>query len=207
MEILPVMDREHESSTHSGSEGEDKPVFVGEESDDRSSPEKDLAAATTIAVLSLLAMFLATQLRAPDSIFTAPGLLPLFTGFTLLLMAVGLGIKAMREGGARVFQGPWKGIRNYCANEETRRVLLLIGIIIVYVILVDRVTFDLRVPTGVFDLRFSSYELLSIVVLTLILRLFWRSTLLRCFLVSGLWIIALASVFRYGFHILLPGSG
>jgi hypothetical protein len=207
MEVSPVMDREHESPTHNSSEGEDKPVFVGEESDARSSPGKDLAAATTIAVLSLLAMFLAMRLRVPKSVFTAPGLLPFFTGFTLLLMAVGLGIKAMREGGARVVQGPWRGLRNYGANEENRRVLLLIGIIIVYVILVDRVTFDLEVPTGVFDLRFSSYELISIVVLTLILRLFWRSTFLRCFLVSCLWVIALASVFRYGFHILLPGSG
>lgn len=92
-------------------------------------------------------------------------------------------------------------------TEETRRVLLLLVIIIAYVVLVDRITFDLRLPIGGFDLRLSSYECISIVALTLILRYFWRGTFLRCGLIALVWIIALASVFRYGFHILLPGSG
>ena len=153
-------------------------------------------------------MFLAIRLQVPDSLFTAPGLLPFLTGLTLLLMALGLGIKAVRQGGAAAIrQRPYQGMRTYIADEENHRALLLVGIIVVYVILIELLAFDLRLPTPVFVIRFSSYELVSIVALTLILKLFWRGTVPRCFLVSAVWVIALASVFRYGFHILLPGSG
>ena len=62
-------------------------------------------------------------------------------------------------------------------------------------------------PTKFFVFSISSYELISIITLTLVLRIFWRAALVRCLLVSAFWIIALASVFRYGFHILLPGLG
>jgi hypothetical protein len=89
----------------------------------------------------------------------------------------------------------------------TMAMVLLIGIIILYVIVTQQIAFDLRFPTKFFAFSFSSYELISIITLTLILRIFWRATLVRCLLVSVFWIIALASVFRYAFHILLPGLG
>lgn len=180
----------------------------GEEEGGRSNPGKDLIASAVIAVLSLLTMLLALRLPAPGGVSTAPGLLPFVTGLTLFMMAVGLGVQAMRTRHAsnrlqQVKKNVWRAI----LAEETRRVLLLLAIIIAYVVLVDRITFDLRLPIGGFDLRLSSYECISIVALTLILKYFWRGTFLRCGLIALVWIIALASVFRYGFHILLPGSG
>ena len=129
-------------------------------------------------------------------------------GKRLLIMAGGLGLRSVRAGGAKSLQrGAGKLVRDYFADIENWRTLLLIGIIILYVIVTQQIAFDLRFPTKFFVFNFSSYELISIITLTLILRIFWRATLVRCLLVSTFWTIALASVFRYGFHILLPGLG
>jgi hypothetical protein len=198
---------------------ENSPVTPGNEakgssadkagSDKRSTPRKDLAASAVIAAFALFVMLLALRMPNPGKVvFTAPGLLPFITGLTLLIMAVGLGIRSIRAGGVRgLLQKPEKGVRDYFADIENLRTLLLIGIIIVYVMVTEQITFDLRLPAGLFVFYFSSYELISIVTLTLILRIFWRETLLRCLLVSALWTIALASAFRYAFRILLPGGG
>jgi hypothetical protein len=68
------------------------------------------------------------------------------------------------------------------------------------------VTFDLRFPTPLFAIHFSSYEAVSIPVLTAVLNIFWREPPWRCLVVASIFVIALASVFRYGFHLLLPGA-
>ena len=177
--------------------------------DKRSTPARDLAASAVIAAFAIFVMLLALRMPNPGKVvFTAPGLLPFITGFTLLIMAVGLGIRSIRAGGARdLLQRRDKGVRDYFADIENLRTLLLIGIIIIYVIVTQYITFDLRLPTDFFVFYFSSYELISIITLTLILRIFWRAALVRCVLVSAFWTIALASVFRYAFHILLPGGG
>jgi len=176
--------------------------------DKRSTPGKDLAASAVIAVFSVFVMLLALRMPNPGTVYTHPGLLPFLTGLALLIMAAGLGIRSVRVGGVKaLLQGPGKSVRAYFADIENWRTLLVIGIIILYVIVTQQITFDLRIPTKFFVFNFSSYELISIITLTLILRIFWRATLVRCLLVSALWIIALASVFRYGFHILLPGLG
>ncbi len=63
-----------------------------------------------------------------------------------------------------------------------------------------------RYPTRLFVIWFSSYEAVSISILAVVLRIFWRALPWRCALVAVVFVIALASVFRYGFHILLPGA-
>lgn len=179
-----------------------------ESTDKRSTPGKDLAASAVIAAFALLVMIVALRMPNPGTLFTAPGLLPFLTGLALLIMAAGLGIRSMGAGGVKaLLQGPGQVVRGYFEDIENWRTLLLIGIIIVYVIVTQQIAFDLRFPTKFFVFNFSSYELISIITLTLVLRIFWRATLVRCLLVSACWIIALASVFRYGFHILLPGLG
>ena len=176
--------------------------------DNRTNPRKDLIASAAIAAFALIVMFLALRMPNPGTPFTAPGLLPFFTGLALLIMAVGLGIRSVSAGGVKgLLQGRGKALQGYFSDVENLRALLLIGIIVLYVILVKLIAFDLRLPTPIFVFQFSSYELISIITLTLILKIFWRATWLRCFLVSAFWIVALASVFRYGFHILLPGLG
>lgn len=185
---------------------DEKAVFTGEENvGERSTPKKDLTAALFLAVLSFVAMYYAWQLKVPDSLFTAPGLLPFLTGLTLLVMAFGLGFKAARQGAALgFFEGNGAVVIDYFQDIENRRTLLLTAIIFVWVVIVGQITFDLRLPTPIHVFHFSSYEAISIPMLTLILRIFWRATWARCSLVSIIAIIALATAFRDGFKILLP---
>ena len=194
------------SEENSGTEPPGK--FAGEEEvDEWASPQKNLAATAVIALISIAAIVLAVDLPRPDNILTAAGLLPVLTGVSLLAMAGALGFMAIRDG--RLKQAPlWGGnvFGQTFENEESRRVLMLVGIVFIYIVLLDLITFDLRFPTPFYTFRFSTYECVSIPVIALILRIFWRATVLRCSIVSLVTILFLATVFRDGFKILLPGA-
>ena len=172
------------------------------------SPRQDLIAAIAIGAFALLAMVLALAMPNPGSPPTAPGLLPFLTGLSLLAMAVALAVGALRQGaGLRSLRRPRSEVTKDGADPETRRTLLLIAIICVSVVLVDLVNFDWRLPTPVFEFRFSSFELVSIPFLVTVLRIFWRQGLGRCLLVAAPTVMVLAAIFQHGFKILLPGSG
>ena len=75
------------------------PQPLGEEElVERSTPNKDLASAVVVAVVAVLTLVFSFRLDVPGSFYTAPGLLPFITGFTLLLMALTLGVRAIRAG-------------------------------------------------------------------------------------------------------------
>ncbi len=182
--------------------------FAGEEEiSGRATPGKDLGSACVIGTLAIAAMVMSLRLDVPGSVSTAPGLLPFVTSLTLLLMAVILGVKAVQAGGARDFAGGFRrAAGTYLSSSEGRRCLLLIAIIVAYVLLVGIINFDLRLPTPVFVFRLSSYEVISIVVITSIMKLFWKASLPRCFLVSLVTIELMATIFRYAFGIIMPES-
>ena len=186
---------------------EDETGYTCEKGDGvRSTPGKDLMAASAIGVISIFVMLLAARMPKPTGIYTHPGLLPFLTGLSLLAMAVGLAVRAIRMGGAKSPRATFsRSVRIYFSDIENHRTLLLIGLIVGYVVLIDLIPFELSLPTGFFVFQISSFELLSIVMLTLILKIFWRAALVRCLLISAGWIIALASAFRYAFYILMPG--
>jgi len=186
----------------------EKAHFVGEEDiGERSTPAKDLGAAVAVGIFAIAAMVLGSRLPVPNKIITAPGLLPVLTGLTLLGMAVGLGFRALRFGGQNAFAERFRGaVAHFLSDEENWRTALLFAIVFVYVLVVLNFGFTLRYPIAGLTFHFSSFELYSILVLTLIFKVFWRARLLYCVLVAAGWSIALASVFRSGFHILLPGA-
>jgi len=188
--------------------GNDKVKFVGEEDNDENTPlEMDLAAAIIIGLFSLIGLYLALQLEVPDTIFTAPGLFPIFTATGLLLMSMGLAVKALRNGANTGLSIPFRLLYRFFNDHENLRCAQLIIIVAAYILAVDWFGFDIRIPTGFIVLRFSSYELFSIVALTWIFRLFWKVDWVYCFAVAAAWSLLLATVFRFGFRILLPGSG
>lgn len=178
--------------------------FVGEEGEDtRSTPRKDLIAAVVIGAVAILAIVLALRMPVQESIFSAPGLLPFVVGISLLAMSIGLGLRAIRRGAiSKSDTRPTFML----SSSETIAVPFLIGTIAIYIVALDLFTFDLRMPTPFFVFRFSSYELLSILMLLVLLKVFWRAALWKCLAVSVVWITFLAAIFRYGFQILLPGS-
>jgi hypothetical protein len=186
----------------------DKVKFVGEEDNDgTTNPEMDLAAAVAIALFSLIGLYLAFKLDIPDTIFTAPGLFPVFAASGLFAMAIGLAIKALNAGATTNVRPYFRQLSSFFHDEENARCGQLIAIIAAYILAVDWLGFDIRIPTGLFVIRFSSFELFSIIALTLIFKMFWKVSWGKCILVAVGWSLILATVFRFGFRILLPGSG
>lgn len=182
--------------------------FTGEEGgDERSTPRKDLGAAVVIGALAIAAMVLSVRLEVPTSIYTAPGLFPFLTGLSLLAMAIGLGAGALRRGGAQnFFAATIAAARTYLARQDSQRTLLLMAVMTAYVLICGAVSFDLRLPTSFFVFQFSSWEAVSIPILVGVLRFFWRGPWWKCALYGALMVFALAAIFRYAFHILLPAA-
>ncbi len=187
--------------------GEGSGLIGEEEVAEPVTAQQNLIAAVIIGAVAFLAMVMALMLPVPQDFYTAPGLLPFIVGISLLFMALALGARAIRDGGATNLFGEAGGMGVWLRDEERRRTLLLLAIIAAYIVLIDLLPFEIRQPIGGFELRFSGYELFSIAALSLILRIFWRRPLPHCLGVSFGMVMLLASIFRYGFRILLPGLG
>jgi len=191
-------------------DGPDELELSGEEDvAGSSSPGKDLGSAIVVGLLAIAAMVFSIRLDVPGALYTAPGLLPFITGLTLFMMAVVLGTRAVRAGGTsgslrKFTAGAVNAATDYLNDEEGRRTLLLVSIVTAYVLLVAFINFDLRFPTPIFTFQLSSYEVISVVMITWILRLFWKASSLRCFVVALVTIEVLVTIFRYGFGILMP---
>ena len=184
------------------------PQPLGEEElVERSTPNKDLASAVVVAVVAVLTLVFSFRLDVPGSFYTAPGLLPFITGFTLLLMALTLGVRAIRAGAKMSVAGllgiSSKMIRGFLSAKNWRRPILT-ALVVTYVLLVAFINFELRLPTPLFVLQISSYEVISVIMVTWVSRIFWGASLLRCFMTTLITVEALAFVFRYGFGILMP---
>jgi hypothetical protein len=187
--------------------GSQEPLGFRDEEDTsaETTPRKDLISAVVIAVLAVAVMFMSVRLDSPDRLFTAPGLLPFVIALALLVMAGALGWRAVSDGAARgFFAALAAGVRDRGFSGEDRRGALLAGLMLAYVLLVAALSFELRISTEFMDFVFSGYELISILITTTILRLFWRSSLLRCLLVAVISVEVLAFAFRYGFNMIMP---
>jgi hypothetical protein len=185
--------------------------LLSEEGGDAATPGRDLAAASVVGVVAILAVILGLLMPNPEkNIFTAPGFMPILTGLSLLAMAIGLGAGALkRGGGSELNLSPAELLGRYFADYENQWALILMGLVVVYIVLLDWVTFIITVPLviGGFRLGFSSFEAVTIPMLAIALRIFWPKSFLQCFIVAAISTLVLAAAFRYGFRIPLPGSG
>ena len=98
---------------------------------------------------------------------------------------------------------PWP---SKSAALEARRTALLMALVTAYVLLVGLINFEFGLQLGFFTARVSSFEVFSVVMVTWILKLFWRAHPARCLLVALLSVEILASIFRYGFGIPMPAG-
>lgn len=188
-----------------GQVAEPQPVVLHaeEETVGEPTPLKDLTSAILIAVFSLTVMVASMQLEVPETRFTAPGLLPFMTGLALLGMSLALALRAVHAGALQhVGAGLAAAFGAYCGSTEERRAWLLAGLVLVYVVLVAQLSFELPVPLIAYAL--STYEVISVLVITLILKIFWQASVLRCFLVALIGVEMLALAFRFGFNMIMP---
>lgn len=179
------------------------------EKPDRASPVSDLAAALVIGVFAALAVVFSIRLDVPGSIYTAPGLFPVIIGSTLFAMAAVLGWRAIQAGAK--FSAPssrralrWVTVTS--ATGEARRTAQLMALVTAYVLLVGLVNFEFALPLGFFTARISSYEVISVIMVAWILRLFWKAHPARCLVVALVSVEVLAAIFRYGFAIPMPAG-
>ena len=177
-------------------------------------PNRDLAAAIVIGLLAALAVVFSVRLDVPGSIYTAPGLFPLITGSTLFAMAAVLGWRAIRAGATIGELGGIAALprrladvfRTSGATGEARRTGLLMAMVTAYVLLVGLVNFEFSLPLGFATARISSYEVISVIMVGWILRLFWQAHPARCLIVALIAVEALAMIFRFGFGIPMPAG-
>ena len=184
---------------------------VGGEGPDRAAAGKDLGAALVIAIFAALTVVFSIRLDVPGSISTAPGLFPVIIGSALFAMAAVLGWRAIRAGAALgAFGGlprRWaNAVRELGSTGESARTALLMAMVIAYVLLVGLINFEFSLPLGIFTARISSYEVISVIMVAWILRLFWQAHPARCLIVALVSVEVLASIFRYGFGIPMPAG-
>lgn len=165
-------------------------------------PAQDLVAAAFLILLSLWVMIESLRLENPGSLVTAPGLLPFLTAGSLAAMAVWLGLMALKRFRTGADTAPGRSQD----SPETRRTLVLFGLIGAYLASLELIRFDYVVPVGGIRLGFGAFEALTIIALCIILSIYWKRALWACLTVSVVWSLALAGVFRYVFTIPLPGS-
>lgn len=179
----------------------EKTQFSGEdENAGFASPVQDLIAAGFLILLSLWIMVESVRLENPGSLSTAPGLLPFLTAGSLVIMALGLGLMALKRHRAGETQAPPEDA------PELMRTLMLFAMIGAYLGCLQLVSFEYHLQVGTIRLGYGAFEVLTIVVLTVLLANFWRQALWACLLISFVWVTFLAGVFRYVFTIPLPGS-
>ncbi len=164
------------------------------------SPVQDLVAAGFLVLLSLWVMVESVRLENPGSLVTSPGLLPFLTAGSLAVMALWLGVMALKRKRKDAETVPPE------SSPEMRRTLILFALIGAYLASLELVRFDYVVPVAGVRIGFGAFEALTIIALCVILSIYWRRALWACLTVSVVWTVFLAGVFRYVFTIPLPGS-
>lgn len=177
----------------------DKHYISEDESAGYASPALDILAAVALSILSVWIMVESMALKLPADVTTAPGLLPFTAAAMLLIMAIVLGVSALR----RQRLAPVSISQDI--PEDLPRVGLLIGVLIAYVAALEVLTFSREVSLGIIELQITAFEPVSIVILTTILRIFWTSRLWACLLVAVVWILVLSITFQKLMTIPMPG--
>jgi hypothetical protein len=180
---------------------------TGDFSEVRPGSGKDFVSALVLAALAAFALIEALRFDSPEGWTTAPGLLPFAVGCLLLAMSASLAVGAWRAGAARGLGAACRSMRARGLQDlELRRTIVVALAMCVYVLLVGLVDFDWRLPTPLFDLHFSSYELVSVAVVTFLLAGFWTGSWLQCGLIGFFGVESVAWIFRYGFAIVMPAA-
>lgn len=162
-------------------------------------PVMDLAAAAVIAVVALFIAIESLRLPVPSGIFTAPGLLPFLTSASLLVMALLLGSSGLQR--RRTMP---RALDRFEIPDDFRRALVLGGIVILYVLGLQVIPVDASFNIGPLHFVIGAFEAVSLIVITGLLKLYWRAPLWACFAVTVGWTAFLSIVFRMLFKTPLP---
>lgn len=176
--------------------------FRGEdESAGASHPVLDLIAGVFLIALGLFFVAMSVALPIPGGISTAPGLLPLLTGASLAVMAAFLAFSALRR---RRAAAPLEFTSIVTTLESQRRIVLIVCIA-VYIGALDALSFEKYVNIAGHAVPMGSFEPITVVALTTMLRFFWTRNVVHCLAVAVTWTLCLSLAFRGLFNIPMPG--
>lgn len=176
--------------------------FAGEEEGaGYAAPSVDLFAAVLLILLSGWYSWEAWGFRMPGGWRTAPGLVPLFAGLSLMAMALVLGLTAWRRRGQTA---PAPAV-DAATQGDALRTVMLIGVLFVYLLAMGSITFGLRGYVGGVYLVVGAFEITTILCLSALMRLFWNGPLWIIASVAIGWTAFLSVTFRNIFQISLPG--
>ncbi len=163
---------------------------------------KDLMSSLLLSIFSIIVMVLSLNLDVPGSLYTAPGLLPFVASLALLILSILLAIKTIKSKASFKTR---KLNLDLATTQENKRTLLLLALISIYIFTVGFTRFEFIIPMVFFDYRLSSFQIISTIMITVIVKIFWDKKILRCFSIVFIVVESLSAIFRYGFGILMPG--
>lgn len=179
---------------------EDEPHVISEDPNaGMANPVMDLAAAAVVGAVALFMAIESLRLPVPNNVFTAPGLLPFLTSASLLIMAALLGASALQR--RRTMP---RALDRFEIPEDFKRAVVLGGIVILYVLGLEVVPVHVSFHIGPLRFIVGAFETVSLVVLTGLLKLYWRAPLWACLAVTVAWTAFLSIVFRMLFLTPLP---
>lgn len=179
-------------------------VFEGEEAGaGYASPVLDLIAACFLVALSIIVTIASWWLPVPGDLLTAPGLLPFFTAISLLVMALILGVTAVK----RKTTKSWFDENSVSLDKsQTNRTLLLATLVGLYIMALQQLAFQYDFAVGNSFFSISAFEPVTITALAAIIHIYWRGPLWITTLVTVLWTLVLSLIFQKAFNLPLPGS-
>ncbi|WP_405404380.1 tripartite tricarboxylate transporter TctB family protein [Paracoccus sp. Ld10] len=181
----------------------DKSDFAGEEEGaGYATPTVDMIAAILLIALAGWYTWEALGFRSPGGWRTGPGLVPAAAGISLLVMAIGLGVTAWaRRGQTMPALDPET---DEDSIGDPVRTAMLVGVIFVYLLAMDGISFGLAGYVAGYYLVVGSFEITTILCLSVLMKIFWNGPLARILLCSVGWTIFLSLTFRNIFLISLP---
>lgn len=180
--------------------------FAGEEEGaGYASPSIDMFAAVLLIVLAGWYSWEALGFRTPGGWRTAPGLVPLFAGVSLMAMALVLGFTAWQRRGQVMPTAKPDTDTDAGVAGDGMRTAMLVGVLFIYLLAMDSITFGLRGYVGGVFLVVGAFEITTVLCLCAMMKLFWNGPLWIIAFVSVGWTAFLSVTFRNIFQISLPG--
>ena len=167
-----------------------------------STPLMDLSAAGVLAAIALWFVVESLRLPVPGDTITAPGLLPFLTAASLLIMALMLGASALAR--RRAAQTDASIVDGLQLPPDFWRTMGLGLILTVYVAALQFLPVSAAFEIAGLRFVIGAFEVASLIVLTVILRIFWQEPVITCLAVTAGWVAFLSIVFRLVFHVHLP---
>jgi hypothetical protein len=176
-----------------------KPVLSEDPNAGLATPFMDLLAALVIGAISIWMVVESLRLPVPGAILTAPGLLPFLTAASLLIMAGLLAVSAL---GRRRTLVP--GARQLELPTDFGRSVALGGILVVYVLGLQLLPVEAAFTLGRIRFVIGAFEVATVLIVTAILRIYWKGALWACLAIALGWVAFLSIAFRIIFQTPLP---